>query len=91
MFINNYINVIHRDNVPTLKLAQWELQCNLWDGDVLAGPVPTFFADTPDVAIGALKEDMGKAHYDLNRFSRIFFEAEHVDVSEAMELVKLPR
>jgi len=43
------------------------------------------------VAISALKEDMGKAHYDLNRFSRIFFEAEHVDVSEAMELVKLPR
>jgi hypothetical protein len=91
MFINNCFNVIQRDNVPTLKLAEWELQCNLWNGDVLAGPVPTFFADTPDVAINALKEDIGKAHYDLNRFHRVFFEAEHVDVSEAMELVKLPR
>ena len=77
--------------MPTIKLGEWALQCNMWDGDLLAGPVPTLFADTPDVAVDALKSDPGKAHYDLNRLHRVLFGPEHVDIKEAMALVKKPR
>ena len=77
--------------MPTIKLGEWPLQCDLWDGEVLAGPVPTLFADTPDVAADALKSDLGKVHYDLNRLHKVFFGTEHVDLKEAIALVKKPR
>ena len=80
-----------RDNVPTIKLGEWGLDCNLWDGDILAGPVPTLFADTPDVAADALKSDHGKAHYDLNRLHRVFYGTEGIDLKEALALMKKPR
>ena len=63
----------------------------MWDGDFIAGPVPTFFAETPEGALNALRSDLAKAHYDMNRFHRIFVCPEHVDLKEAMELVKKPR
>ncbi len=63
----------------TQKPAEWELQCDPWDGDVRAGPDPKYFADTLDIGLSPLKEDMGKAR------------EEHGDVIEAMDLVKNPR
>jgi uncharacterized membrane protein len=30
-------------------LGSWELEAALWDGDVMAGPVPTIFAEDPKV------------------------------------------
>jgi len=77
--------------VLTQKPAEWELQCDPWDGDVRAGPDPKYFADTLDIGLSPLKEDMGKAHYGLNRLHRIFFEEEHGDVIEAIDLEKNPR
>jgi hypothetical protein len=62
----------------------------MWNGDLLAGPVPTLFADTPDVAVDALNADMAKVHYDLKQIHRVLFGPKHVDVKEAA-LVKKPR
>ena len=74
-----------------MKLVEWPLQCNMWDGELLAGPVPTLFAETPDVALDALKSDLGKVHYDLNRLHKVFFGTESVDLKEAIALVKKSR
>jgi hypothetical protein len=89
--INSHILYAYRDNVPTIKLGEWPLLCNMWDGEILAGPVPTLFADTPDVDAHSLKSDMGKAHYDLNRLHRVFVGHEHIELKEALALVKKPR
>ena len=77
--------------MPTIKLGEWPLDCVQWDGELLAGPVPTLFADTPDVAGDALKADMGKAHYDLNRLHKVFFGTEEIGLTEALTLIKKPR
>jgi len=63
----------------------------MWDGDVIAGPVPTFFADAPEEAMENLKSDLAKAHWDLNRLYKVFFSPEHIDAKEAQDLVKKPR
>jgi len=34
-----YATLFCRDNVPTLKLASWPLYCEMFDGDIIAGPV----------------------------------------------------
>ena len=60
-------------------------------GEVLVGPVPTLFVDTPDVAGDALRADMGKTHYDLNRLHKVFFGTEEIQLREALSLVKKPR
>jgi len=45
---NNVHFIMFSDNVPTVCLAQWPLEASMWDGDVIAGPVPTLF--TEDIA-----------------------------------------
>jgi len=34
--------IIFSDNIPTLKLASWPLHCDLFDGDLIAGPVSVY-------------------------------------------------
>ena len=31
--------------MPTICLAQWPLEAAMWDGDLIAGPVPTLFTE----------------------------------------------
>ena len=77
--------------MPTIKLGEWPLDCVLWDSEVLAGPVPMLFADTPYVAGDAMRADMGKTHYDLNRLHKVFFGTEEIQLREALSLVKKSR
>ncbi len=41
--------------VPTVKLAEWPLRCEFFDGDLLDGPVPTLFAEDGDAALNAMQ------------------------------------
>ncbi len=45
-----------RDNVPTICLAQWPMEATLWDGDVIAGPVPTLFTEEVEAGRKAILE-----------------------------------
>ena len=45
---------VNRDHVPAILLGSWLLEAALWDGDVIAGPVPTIFAEDPTKAMHVL-------------------------------------
>jgi hypothetical protein len=47
---------LYRDNVPTICLAQWPMEATLWDGDVIAGPVPTLFTEEVEAGTKAILE-----------------------------------
>jgi len=63
----------------------------MWDGDEIAGPVPTLFTEDVESATAAITKDVARAHQDLARISRVFFVPEHVNMAKAALLVKKPR
>jgi hypothetical protein len=62
----------------------------MWDGDEIAGPVPTLYTEDVENATAAIMKDVARAHLDLSRISRVFFIPEHVDMAKAALLVKNP-
>jgi hypothetical protein len=80
-----------RDNVPTIWLASWPLEVNVWDGETLKGPVPTLFSEDPKATEMGLLKFLDKAHSDMRKMARIFFVPEYVSVTAAMGIVKKPR
>jgi hypothetical protein len=47
---------LFRDNIPTICLAQWPMEATLWDGDLIAGPVPTLFTEEVEAGTKAILE-----------------------------------
>ena len=84
-------NVLSRDNVPCLLLASWELECPMFEGEHVAGPVPTLFGEDPDTSKLAISANPGKAFTDTQRMMRCFFMPEVVSLEEAKAVVKKPR
>ncbi len=79
------------DAVATVLLAEWALTTNYFDGVVLDGPVPRYFAANPAEARPALSADDSKAYKDLQRiFSRLFI-TENIPASDAWAFVGNPR
>jgi hypothetical protein len=79
------------DAVATVLLAEWALTTNYFDGVVLDGPVPRYFAANPAEARAALSADDSKAYKDLQRiFSRLFI-TENIPASDAWAFVGNPR
>jgi hypothetical protein len=79
------------DTVATVLLAEWALTTNYFDGAVLDGPVPRFFAANPTEARAAFSADESKAYKDLQRiFSRLFI-TENIPASDAWSFVGNPR
>jgi len=63
----------------------------MWDGEILAGPVPTFYAENAAEARAAFMADQIKGHADILKMERIFFMPEVIGLEEAQALVKKPR
>ena len=80
-----------RDNVPCLQLAAWPLECTIFEGEVVAGPVPTLFGESPDMSRAALTANPEKAFSDSQRILRCFLMPELLDPSEADSFIKKPR
>ena len=80
-----------RDNVPTMMLSSWDLECSLYDGETTAGPVPTLFAEEVEVAKEAITADPSKAHSDYLKIARTFFMPETIGIEDAVAMVKKPR
>jgi hypothetical protein len=56
-FVNGNLGYfLFRDNVPTICLAQWPMEATLWDGDLIAGPVPTLFTEEVEAGTKAILE-----------------------------------
>ncbi len=50
----------------------------MWDGEELAGPLPTVFASDPETACQAINKDPVKAHANISKLLRVFFTPEHI-------------
>jgi hypothetical protein len=72
-------------------MGTWPLNASLFNGDDAAGPVPTLFSEEPEAALEALKENPHRAHADLQRLARLFFQPELISLDESGPLIKKPR
>jgi len=77
--------------VLAVLVKSWPLASTMWDGDVLAGPVPTLFAEDVEASQEASLDNVAKAHSDLAKLYRAFFMPEHILVDEAADLLRKPR
>jgi hypothetical protein len=77
--------------VPTIRMGAWPLNAALFNGDDAAGPVPTLFSEEPEAAVGALNDNPHRAHADLQRLARLFFQPELISLEDAGPLIKKPR
>lgn len=84
-------NSLRSDNLPVIIIKSWQLEATLFDGEQLAGPVPSLYSEDPDAAQAAIKGDPLKAHWDLNKIAKSFFMAENVTTAEALAIIKKPR
>jgi hypothetical protein len=51
-----------RDNVPVIELASWSLDCDLFEGETMGGPVPVLFSEDVEATRQALESNAGRAH-----------------------------
>jgi len=72
-------------------LKSWPLEATLFDGDLLAGLVPTLFSKDVEASLAAIQGDPLKAHWDLNKISKTLFMPESVSIQEAVNIIKKPR
>ena len=91
MLIVLHILFFSSDNLPVIKLQTWPLAADLFDSDIMKGPVPTLFADAPEEAEAAIRAGPIRAHSDLQRLMRCFFMAESLEPTAALKLLKSPR
>ena len=84
-------------SATTCPLSFWTqgawlaVAANLFEGDVLAGLVPTLFADDPNSAERAITSDAAKAHRDINKINKVFMVPENIGLKDAVSLLKKPR
>ena len=81
---------IFRDNIPTVRLAYWPLSTDLYDRDVVAGPVPVLFAPNPEEAIDSLNSDLARSHKDVMKLNRLFGVYEYINLEAAIAIMKKP-
>ena len=77
--------------MPCLLLATWELECSMFEGENVAGPIPTLFGEDPAASKLAITTNTGKAFADTQRMMRCFFMPEVVSLEEARDMVRKPR
>ena len=82
---------IYSDNLPTVLIKSWLLEVDLFDGDLLAGPIPSLYSDDPDASLAGITSDPLKSHWDLQKILKTFFMAEAVTVANAVAMLKKPR
>jgi hypothetical protein len=82
---------LRSDTISTVLLQEWHLTTDVFDGDILDGPVPVLFASDVEEASVALTANPGKAFKDLQRILGRFFIPENVPADSAMDFVANPR
>ncbi len=78
------------DNIPTYLIRSWPLDADLFDGDILAGPVPSIFCKDEDGVAAAITDNLVKFHSDLLKLAKLFMMPESVTISLIKNGVQLP-
>jgi hypothetical protein len=78
---------LFRDAVVTVSIAEWDLTCNLFDGETALGPVPRLFATNPEEALAALNSDEARAFRDLQRIMAKFLVPENIPPHKAWDFL----
>jgi hypothetical protein len=73
--------------VVTVSIAEWDLTCNLFDGETALGPVPRLFAANPEEALAALNSDEVRAFRDLQRIMAKFIVPENIPPHKAWDFL----
>ena len=73
-----------------MELGEWPIQAEMWDGEVLAGPVPRFFSANPSEAVRAMKDNPELVWKDLNKINSKLFVAENVAAVRAFDMLSNP-
>jgi len=82
---------IFSDNLATFLIKAWPLEADLFDGDLAAGPIASLFSLDPAKTTTAIKDNILKAHWDLNKLAKAFFMPENLNKQDAFAYVKKPR
>jgi hypothetical protein len=80
-----------RDGLAVIVLAAYPVYCQLFDGDVGAGPVPVLFSSKPEEIAAQLRELPAAAHKLSQAISTRLTTTETLTSSEALELGATPR
>ena len=96
--INPYVhvythNIVHcfSDNLPMYIAKSWPLEATMFDGELIAGPMPTLFCEDGEAAEEAILADPLKCHWDLQKIMKAFFMPESISMEQAVDLIKKPR
>ena len=79
------------DNLAVVVMARWCLRATMFNGDQMAGPVPTFFSEDPEAALEGVRVNPLKGHWDLMRIQKLFLMPESILIGDAKNYVKKPR
>jgi hypothetical protein len=79
------------DNVPAVNIGSWPLEVSMFDGDLMAGPVVSLFAEDIEEARRNVTSNPQRAHGDLQRVMRAFFMPETILPEDAQAIIKKPR
>ena len=74
-----------------MRLNSWPAEAALFDGDVMASPVPSLFGEDPDASLVGITADSRKAHWDLMKICRLLFMPEILGLEDATSFIKKPR
>ena len=74
-----------------MQLARWPLEASLFDVELSAGPVPSLYSTEPDKTETAIKDNVLKAHWDINEIAKSIFMVENLARNAAFDFLKKPR
>ena len=52
-------------------VQSWPLSTEMWDGETLAGPIPTLFSEDPMGTLENMKKEPAKLHWDLSKLYKV--------------------
>jgi hypothetical protein len=76
------------ENSVSVLLGRYPLNTNYFDGTVISGPVPYFFAADPETAAAHLLENPNILHQGIAEVNSRFLLMEHVSLEDAQSYLK---
>jgi len=74
-----------------MRVKSWDVDASLFDGDLMAGPIPLLFSEDTAAASACILADPLKAHWDLMKIAKCFIMPESLNMNEAIAYLKKPR
>ena len=74
-----------------MLVKSWDMDSTLFDGELLATPVPTLFSENIEASNTSVLADPLKLHWDMMKICKCFIMYESMSVVEAQAYIKKPR